>query len=287
MRKLENQVFLAAGDITAEIGLIRSLKLPFKISHSNFTTTIETQHFKRSYITEERSTKVFAAKNMIKSDMDFFTANEWPADVCKSSLFYDEKLGACSYDKIYNIDLKNAYASILYIDGFISEKTYKYLLSLRKIDRLISIGIFAAIKKNFYYDSEGRLVDFSVAESETQGIFYWCVRRVNEIMRKCTELIGEDYLFFWVDGIFFRSKEKGEIIGEYLTGLGLKYSFDELLNFKCNNEEGKKYFSLSFEKSGKVKKYNIAKKDNNFFKIVSEIAGDEKKMMIEVNKLLK
>jgi regulatory protein YycI of two-component signal transduction system YycFG len=67
-------------------------------------------------------------------------------------------------------------------------------------------------------------------------------------MEICKKELGDDFLFYWVDGIFFRNnKEKIPIILEILKTLGFKSKLENVSNLRKSEK------TLLFNKDGKEK----------------------------------
>ena len=85
-----------------------------------------------------QSKRCFAAFAKIKSDV----LKVMPPEISGDKLIYFQYdfTKSVSHDTVYNIDLKSAYAAVLFKEGFITKKTWEYLKSVDKEDRLATVG---------------------------------------------------------------------------------------------------------------------------------------------------
>ncbi len=237
----------------------------FEVIISNYTTEYK-GYFNMHFISEEKSNRVFAAFSKIKSDVTKWSANEMP-EIDKSALLYFDSYRFkkdLHLSHVYNIDLKSAYATVLFNDLFISEETFKYISKLPKMDRLACVGMLASRKEIFRYDESGDMYENEKRVSEMEGYFYHCVERVSKIMQDVKDIVGNKYLFTWVDGIYFDGEENLEKVSKYLEEINYKHSVDLLNDFSvtaCKN-----YDVVSFKKEGKFKEFVLTRNNSGFAK---------------------
>jgi hypothetical protein len=255
--------------IKFEIDLLKAMQQDFKISNSNYTTTIEINETKKKYITKEMHKKSFLAFNMIKKDI-----NELNIDVdnilvnsgfTSKSIYFDVKPMIIPFksDKVINIDIKNAYPSVLNLSKLITEKTYNYLKTLKKSQKLPALGMLASKKVNFYFKG-GNVYKMDIDTSPYRDVFTYLVRYIDFMMASISEIVGDKFVFFWVDGIYLKgdvSKEKLQEVFNFITGLGFQYHYEILRNFNLTRTEDK--VNIEFEKEGKQKKFCFLDKNIN------------------------
>lgn len=247
--------------VNAYIDFHEKMKLPYTITISNYTTRIESNLHDIYFMKREQSNRVFAAFSKVKSDCKKKNCPPIDRDNLQyySSSFSKPEFHA---ERVYNIDIKSAYASILFNDGFISKETYKYVCSLKKMDRLAAIGMLAGKKNIFEVDENGDIVSEKTVISETVDYFFYCVKKTAEIMNECIKHLGSAFLFSWVDGIYFLQEESsgikaGQIITDYLNEINLKCTFEVLDNF--NVALKKDHFNCTYYKEGKLKVMKVPK----------------------------
>ncbi len=228
-----------------------------------------------------QSNQTFAAYAKVKKDVK----DKPPPNIDKESLvyFYHDFKESCSIDRVYNIDLKSAYATILYKDGIISEDTFKYLSRLPKHDRLAAVGMLASKKKSFCFDKKGTIRTYEETISKLENFFYYAVQRTFEIMCDLRAILGGFYLFTWVDGIYFRPDMDALVACEdYLRRIKFRYSEEVLTDWHVRVVKGA--VKLFFVKEGKIKSFSLPARESEFVSIMSEamrdMTGDKKKFDI-------
>ena len=239
----------------AYINFLRTNKLNYKIHHGTYTTKVETEMGITKYPTTSFSNRVFIAANKIRKDV---LQSEIGHEVMQCTFERhnydnDQKIGDYWADSLYNIDISGAYASCLYLSGLITHETFAYLNRLAKDERLPACGMLAKSHTIWTYEN-GECVDVDVVRAATAPVFHYLISEVNNAMQACKWELGHDFLFYWVDGIFFKphtSKRKISKVEQILTDRGYKYKYE------------------------KVEKFNIYKRNNVY--VVDMFKNDEQK----------
>ena len=165
----------------------------------------------------------------------------------------------------YLVDIKSAYATILFNDGFISERTYKFICSLPKKARLAAVGMLASRKDVFYFQGE-QLTGHDKIINPLENYFWYCVKRTGEIMDEIK--LNTTPLFYWVDGMYFLHQSDGEKCKEILNKNNYLFSEKKIFSFICevqNNDE-RILNDIPFYQSSEVTEYTELTKKNSEFK---------------------
>lgn len=259
------------GNARAFMQFLTDAKVPFDMICSNYTITIEAgegeHEIARKFVAVMQSNRTFAAFAKIKSNVK----NMQPPIINRDEIIYfvHDFRKSAFYPNVTNIDLKSCYATVLFNDGMITEDTFKYLSSCNKQERLASVGMLASKKKRFKFNS-GEIYDFDETVSPTSPFFFYAVKRTYEIMSELKAIIGDSYLFTWVDGIYFSNPEKAKECEDYLTSIGFKYTTEELQDFDLKVMEHK--IMLVFQKFNE-KKQAFAPKIFNLPSLTTEFAS--------------
>jgi hypothetical protein len=263
-KRIANKIRTLFSDDNYEryVRLAESANENYKLTLSNYTASIESDFLNISFRQEDKGNDAFIASAMIKRDI--LATGLAPPDINPDELVYfnfsiPEKLKRGKHE-IYNIDLKSAYASILANHSLISHKTNKYLSNLSKPDRLACVGMLAAKKEVYYMHGDSVLKHETIVLS-TRSWFYFCVKRTNEIIDKCRDVLGRDFLFYWVDGIFFDNIKNADKVRKILDKLGYRYSFETCTDFEYT--ETKKSKKVNYLKDGEPKELYIPKKNKD------------------------
>lgn len=275
---------LDATTVNAYMKLHKDMKIPFTLTMSNYTTRIKSYLYDIHFMKQEQSNRVFAAFNMVKSDckkkpmpkvnisnVEYFSEAFMPHD------FYS--------DVLFNFDIKSAYATILFNEGFISKDTFDFINKLPKQERLACVGMLAGKKNIFEIDADGEVESEQTIISETAEYFFYCVRRTHEIIKGAAQLLGEGFIFSWVDGIYFlenpdtAEKSARIIIEEYFNKKKFRVTFERLTQFEVQVKED--YYHCTYRKvdsAGELeyKVMNVPKKENRALAKISEYLLNKK-----------
>lgn len=234
-------------NIQEAITFYTGLKIPFSLTVSNFTVQIDSELEQIAYVKYPRSRKFFSAyQKLVKSinGMPIYT-NEKYLKYHNTGFIY-EKFYA---DKIYQIDIKSCYASILRNSKLISTETFQYLSTLPKAERLSSVGAMASRKTRFTFNAEGTIEKYEKIKSTMSDFFFYCVQETFKIMSEAALLLGKDYLFTWVDAIYFTGEHNKDRVYNFFTNQhNLDASFSELTEFEVELIED--CFKLQYRKDG-------------------------------------
>jgi hypothetical protein len=244
------------------------LNKEFEMTVTNYTTRIKSETHDLHFMRNARSNRTFSAFQKVKSECT--KKKVYPVDPTKVNYFATNIFQQDFYaDVIYNIDLKAAYATVLLNDKYISEPTFKYLLSLPKMERLACVGMLAGKKNVFKIDSQGKILSDETIISPTADYFFYCVNKTEEIMNEARMILHESFLFTWVDGIYFLDNDQRNYtdLMLFFNQNNFNVSFDILTEFqvKCFKD----YYSCQYIKDGKKKIMNVPKQVSPLRKSIS------------------
>ena len=249
--------------------------LDFQVKHSNYNTQIIGQESVIKFIQTEHSIKVFIAYNKIVADLKKsdktveILQGEW------STENFDSKNGLkpCSYKTVLNLDITSAYPYCLFINKLICLDTFNYLMALPKNERLPAIGMIA--KKSVWIDyQKGKATTWDVKTGEYANIFFFVIQQITDLMAWAADIAGDDFLFYWVDGIFLKptiSKKKLQEITGIFAEQGYYYKYENVKNFSVVRENDKLYINMI--KNGDEKPYPMYDKNlaRNFTKVLQQL----------------
>ena len=249
--------------------------LDFQVKHSNYNTQIIGQESVIKFIQTEHSIKVFIAYNKIVADLK---KSDKTVEILQgdwSTENFDSKNGLkpCSYKTVLNLDITSAYPYCLFINKLITLDTFNYLMALPKNERLPAIGMIA--KKSVWIDyQKGRATTWDVKTGEYANIFFFVIQQITDLMAWAADIAGEDFLFYWVDGIFLKptiSKKKLQEITGIFAEQGYYYKYENVKNFSVVRENDKLYINMI--KNGDEKPYTMYDKNlaRNFTKVLQQL----------------
>jgi hypothetical protein len=114
------------------------------------------------------------------------------------------KVGERIEDLMY-IDINGAYWQTAHNLGIISDKLYLRGLDVGKIVRLAALGSLAKKKDIWKFDGN----DFKKMETiknPNENLWFAICKKVSDVMGQVVSAIGDDFVFYWVDGIYIKNK---------------------------------------------------------------------------------
>lgn len=175
---------------------------------------------------------MFSAYSKIKADLKELPV---PVDIRYIKYYQTNFNNTHLYaDKIYQIDIKSCYASILKNHKLISEETFNSICKLSKENRLAAIGMLASKKNIFHFDEKGAVIEHIIHKSDTSDYFFFCVQETFKIMDECKYILGDDFLFIWVDAIYFIGdmQKALQVVDYFKNEHNLESSIHELNEFE-------------------------------------------------------
>ena len=195
-------------------------------------------------------------------------------DIIKNCTEYEAKNGAipnhqCSYvdwdsklpfncSKVCEIDLNAAYWEMAFQCGYISPAIYNEGFNFRKKIRLVSLGSIAKNEKTVSYRN-GEFHSITEFRHKYAKVFFNISRYIYDIMNICKGILGKNYLFFWVDAIFFINEVGAkEQIFEILQDSEMNYKTYLIDNF--NFDAKKQIVTItSGEHKNQLRQFNLKK----------------------------
>jgi hypothetical protein len=245
------------------IDILNTLGVDFEVQHGTYTTTISTEEGKARYSMNQYSNRVFMCANLIKSDvLKSPNAKEiMESKYLKSNYGISQNVNSFKAKQVLNIDISSAYATCLVRNGLITEKTYAVLKTLPKTERLPCVGMLATSHTKFFY-SNGECYNVDSYKAPTAPVFFFLIDEINYLMQNIQFLLGEDFIFYWVDGVFFNfdtAPEKIQKIENFLTQAGYDYKYENVQDFKIDIDDKK--LMLKMVKNNIPKQYIVGKDD--------------------------
>ena len=250
-------------NVQFNIDILNKLGVDFEVQHGTYTTTIITEEGKSRYMMNTYNNRVFRCASMIKSDV-LKSDNEkeiMASKYLKNNFGVSQNKNSFHAKQVLNIDISSAYATCLVRNGLISEKTYGIIKKLPKTERLPCVGMLATSHTKFYY-SNGECYNVDVYRAPTASVFFYLIDEINYIMQEIQFLLGVDFIFYWVDGIFFNyntAPEKIQMIENFLIESGYTYKYEDVQDFKIDIDDKK--MMLKMIKNNEPKQYIVGKDD--------------------------
>ena len=246
-------------NINFNIEILNMLNVPFEVQHGTYTTTIVTEEKKVKYMMNKYNNRVFACAKIIKRDvLKSPKAQDIMADkFFKINYGFSNLVESYQAKRVLNIDISSAYASCLYNNKLITEATYQRISTLPKVERLPVVGMLATSYTKFIYE-KGECIDVKVHRAETANVFFYLIDEINYIMQEIRHLLGNYFIFYWVDGVFFSEETPKSTIKEvehFLLELGYRYKYEAVRDFSIDST--KKSLIIKMNKNNEFKQYSI------------------------------
>lgn len=262
----------------------------FRVKQSRYTFSIikedhEGNIEKNNYSDSRINFKVLHVANRLKEDISknlgFFCLFDY------SKIEYNRLNEDFERGKEYvKIDIKSAYLNALNNSGYLSEKMYKEINELPKKDRLIALGMLA-YEPDIFYFQKGQFVDFEKVKNEYKNVFLFCANETGRIMKKIALLLKNDFVFFWVDGIYLvKTEENIKLVADVLNDEGYYYTVDTLKDFDYNKKDDGIHFN--YIEKGEKKEIHLINQRVKKSKEVKNIMLDVKNLKRgELKRLMK
>lgn len=240
-------------------------KKDFTLRFSNYTTIIETNGYKYLFsnsLEEKQSFAFFHAYKKIAQDVQkapyIDELNE------RDLIYFDSGESLPSGLKLrnaYNVDIKSAYIRTAFLYSFISKETFDHCMKLEKSDRLKAFGMLATNYTCFDFVGGEVTKVYSKKDVEKRKYFFAVVKGVSDVMQKIKTELSDDFLFYWVDGIYFKTKKSADRAVELFKENGYETSFDCLKNFSLLADDFR--YNIQFGKKDEKKVFTVPKIKRN------------------------
>jgi hypothetical protein len=217
----------------------------FTLKLTNYTATMEVENKKYIFASENIDKKTFQFYNLINKNLGG-EIRETPVKI----KYYDfTGIHETKIDNCFCVDINSAYLQVLKNENVIDEKTFLYIdqesrkTKGAKMARLKSVGLFAKNPISMIYEN-GEIKEFKQERNPFSWVFFLACQKTSEAMEIIKKEFPEEYLFYWVDGIYLRKNP--EKIRQRLLQLGFPSKTENIKNlekseknicYKKDNEE--------------------------------------------------
>lgn len=259
-------------DVQYFINLFERKKVPFTIYQTLSTTKIVTDTDTLTYTNTTNRLNNYELNLIKKVKKDALNCLEMPSTTNLDVKYIDvSKLintNKVLTSELYELDLNSAYWHNALKNNFIQESTYNYGKGTKigKKARLISLGALAKTTTVQKYDGS-IYTDLKPIKTTTKGIFFECANICSLEMNILKILAYNNFLFFWVDAVFFRTNKTKEILETYLKEKNIDYKIIALDKIQSNKKDAT--ITVHSETSKKpIRKFNFNKNKKTTIKIM-------------------
>ena len=259
-------------DVNYFVNYFERKKIPFKIYQTLSTTKIITDTDTLTYTNTTNRLNNYELNLIKKVKKDALNCKETPSTTNLDVKYIDvSKLintNKVLTSELYELDLNSAYWYNALKNNFIEQSTYEYGKGSKigKKARLISLGALA--KTTTVQQFDGKIyTDLKPIKTTTKGIFFECANICSLEMNILKILAENNFLFFWVDAVFFRTNKTKEILENYLKDKNIDYKIIPLDKIQSNKKDAT--ITVYSETSKKpIRKFNFTKNKKQIIKIM-------------------
>jgi hypothetical protein len=283
-------VLKCSGSPESTITMCKRLDLDFVISRTSNSTTVEYNNTKHLFSDNPISKREIILQKQVKKEI--MNSIEGLSEKTKNlmntvkptvyfrfhkSMYEINNHGEYfEFENTYEVDITKAYYQTAFNLGFISEKFFEKCLNLRKSWRLRLLGSIAT-KKHIEIYENGQLVDIQVKENPLLNTVWRTITaEVDECMNYCCNTIYDDFLMYWVDGIYFQEKENHTDLNRKIVS-----SIMHQFGYDCSVEKKDKIIAVNIDNQVRVYVY----KDNKQQKLFSVPKKQVKKYLCDVSEI--
>jgi hypothetical protein len=259
-------------DVQYFINLFERKKIPFTIYQTLSTTKIVTGDKLLTYTNTTNRLNNYELNLIKKVKKDALNCTDMPSTTNLDVKYIDvSKLintNKVLTSELYELDLSSAYWNNALKNNFIEQSTFDYGKGARigKRARLISLGALA--KTTTVQNFDGTIYnDLKPIKTKTKGIFFECANICSLEMNILKILAENNFLFFWVDAVFFRTNKTKEILETYLNSKNIDYKIIALDKIQSNKKDATITVHSEIAKKP-IRKFNFTKNKKQIIKIM-------------------
>lgn len=255
------------GNPTERVQELLNFGIPYELYYSSSTARLVTEYEKRIYAESRITKKELILRNQIKKDINdrvsHVIRDERPAHYFR----WAKKLGymdlsegeVIRVEDVYEVDLVSAYYHAAAKLGYLSPEFFERTKKLPKPIRLRLLGSIATRKQFETFDGE-EFVSWVEQDDKMRAVWHNIVCYVDDVMQEMADYLGDRFLWYWVDGIYFTTFGSHDISATLVEQIAKKNSFevtkkklkrieirkvDKYMEGKVYDEKGCRIFTLS------------------------------------------
>jgi hypothetical protein len=180
-----------------------------------------------------KSVRAYVDKNNVAVD---FVDTYYKGEDIQYIKVKDYAVGERIEDLVY-IDINGAYWQTAHHLGIINDALYTKGLEVSKIVRLAALGSLAKTKDVWKYDGKDLKKAETIRSSETENLWFAICKRVSDVMVEVVNKIGDDFVFYWVDGIYIRDNVKSfNLVNNIFLNRGYTSKFEKVPYIEFNDK---------------------------------------------------
>ena len=236
---------------------------PLEVGLGKYSSYIITKNSSKKYkfLTKMQSKKTFIGYVKILKDLKRpeveVVLSDLEDNIKESDNTYFDygKAQNCNHQNAVCVDLNSAYLQALYNLTLITKDTKDWIEKyLTKNERLVAVGMLAKQKEILEFNDK-QIVSETKEDAKNRFIFNAIIQEVASVMNEVATHHTDDFLAYWVDGIYLKNEFIAFDVAEKFENAGFPCKIEYLEDF-----EGKLSYShmtYTYSKEGKNKKLEI------------------------------
>lgn len=221
------------GNPTRRVQELLNFGIPYELYYSSSTARLVTEYEKRIYADSRITKRELILRNQIKKDInervDKVIRDERPAHYYR----WAKKLGyidlnegeVIRVDDVYEVDLVSAYYHAAAKLGYLSPDFFERTKKLPKPIRLRLLGSIATRKQFETFDGE-EIITWTEQDDKMRAIWHNIVCYVDDVMQEMASYLGDRFLWYWVDGIYFTTFGKHDLSATLVEQIAQRNNFE-------------------------------------------------------------
>lgn len=240
-----------------------ALGTPIEVGLGKYSSYIITKNSNTKYkfLTKLQTKKTFIGYVKILKDLKRPEVEVVLSDLRDSikesdNTYFDYgKAQDCSYKDAVCVDLNSAYLQALYNLTLITKDTKEWIEKyLTKRERLVCVGMLAKQKEILEFN-HSKIISDKKEDAKNRFIFNAVIQEVAGVMNKVAKHHTEDFIAYWVDGIYLKNEWIAFSIVDEFEKAGFPCKIEELTNFK--GKMSWSHITYTYTKEGKEKRLEI------------------------------
>lgn len=215
-------------DMNGMVANFKKLKKSFKLREThNFSMLITSSGSKMYYNKDNQFAKGLFLFNMVKKDVTNYIVDNGKVIPYKDLPVNYSNPKYDTSKKIIGVDIDNAYWSVAYLKGYISENTYHRGLEYKKEFKPIRLSALSSLGKarvyKVYEYGEYKYDEITNINEDLQNVYLDIRYSTYGIMENISKLLKNDFCCWKTDCIFFYdTKENIKLVKKEIRDYGLK-----------------------------------------------------------------
>ncbi len=216
---------------------------------------------KYKFLTKLQTKKTFIGyvkilKDLKRDEIDVVLSDLKDSIKEKNNTYFDYgKAETKDYENAVCVDLNSAYLQALYNLTLITKDTKDWIENyLTKTERLVCVGMLAKQKEILIFNNN-EIIEEKKEDAKNRFIFNAVIQEVASVMNKVSSDHVNDFIAYWVDGIYLKNEWIAYDIADQFEKAGFPCKIEYLDNFKAKMTYS--HMTYQYVKEGKFKKLDI------------------------------